>query len=108
MSLELIDFNTGLPVLVKQPNESRMYRIDFSNLLVGASLSSITSVISVKQDVVGGSTNVDISSQALDGDSVQFRIANGTAEENYKLTAIVVDTAGNTLEGDGMLYVRDL
>lgn len=107
MSTESIDPDTGLVVLVKQPAESREFAMDFTNLLVGSALSSVNSVVQANQNKVGGSTALTLGTPAVDGDSVTVQISDGTDDENYKITAEVVDTAGNTLEGEGMLYVRD-
>lgn len=105
---ESVDADTGLPVLVKQPAEKRTYRIEFTNLLVGATLATVNSVSSENQNKVGGSTAVTLGTPAVSGDAVEFTIEAGTDDENYKITAEVVDSEGNILEGEGMLYVRDL
>lgn len=107
MSFANIDYASGLPVLVKQPGESRVYRMDFSNLLEGTYIDSITSIVQANQGDVGGSSNLTIANQAISGDGVEFRLSGGTADERYKLTVTIVDSAGNTLEADGMLYVKE-
>lgn len=90
--------------LIKQPNESRLYSMDFSaNLASGETISSITSVTPEP-------TGPTISSEAVssDGKSANFRIAGGTDGESYKITVIVVTSSSNTLEDEGILLVKDL
>ena len=108
MSYEQIDFATGLQVLHKQPAENRLYRMDFSNLLEGSLLVAVDSLIAEKQNKVSGSADVIISEVHVHDAWVEFRVTGGTAGEDYKLTALARDGDGNVLEGEGMLYVRDL
>lgn len=103
-----VDPDTNLPVLIKRSTEDRVYYMDFGGLLVGASLASVDSVVSTKQDKVGGSTNITVGLPAMDGSTVKVSLSAGTDQENYKLIATVTDSLGNTLVGEGMLYVRDI
>jgi hypothetical protein len=107
-SYELNDPDSGLPVCVKQPGESRLFRMYFTDLLVNAQVTSVTSVVAVSQNKVSGSSSVTVGTNTFGPDYVDVRLSAGTDLENYKITAVVVDTAGNTLEGDGVLYVRNL
>lgn len=103
-----VDPDTNLPVLVKRSTEARVYYMDFASLLVGSTLASVTSLVSTKQDKVGGSTNITVGANSIDGSMVKATLSDGTDGENYKLIATVVDSLGNTLVGEGMLYVRDI
>lgn len=97
----------ALKKLRKQPAESRLYDFDFTLKLVnGATVVSVTSIIATKLDKVAGSTNVTVNQIASSTSRAQCRISDGTDKEDYKLTALVVDSAGNTLELDGILQVR--
>lgn len=108
MAFELIDDVTGLGVLIKQPIEVRTFRMDFSNLLYRATISSISAVTPINQGLVQGSVNVSVSNQVAAAEHVDFTVSGGTNNENYKIVVTVVDTAGNTLQAEGLLYVRDL
>lgn len=108
MSLEHIDPDSGLPVLVKQPSESRLFTLDFAPLLDGTTVASITSITVDRQDEVANSDVIAATEQNFTASGVRFRLAGGTHNENYKVTALVVDSGANTLEAEGMLYVREL
>jgi len=108
MSYEVLDFNTGLPVLLKQPGETRKLRMDFASLLIGASIVSVDSVAQESQGQVPASDDVTLGTATFDGSYVLVPVSGGTDGERYKITVIVTDSDGNVLEGDGMLYVRDL
>ena len=104
-----IDPITGLEALVKQPSESRLYTFDFTALLSTNTISSVTSIVQINQNLVSGSSALTLGSPTTDNTSlVQIRVEDGTDLEDYKLTAIIVDSGGNTLEGEGLLRVRDL
>lgn len=105
---DIIDGLTGLPAVIKQPNENRIYTFDFSALLGLNTISSVTSVVQDNQNLVSGSTALSLTSITNSDNKVQVRISSGTDKEHYKLTALVLDTGGNTLEGDGMMFVEDL
>lgn len=90
--------------LVKQPSESRLYGINFSaQLASGETISSITSVAALP-------TGLTLSAQSISADakSALVRIAGGTAAASHKVTAVVVTSAGNTLEGEGILLIKQL
>ena len=87
---------------VKQPNESLLYAMDFVNLLAtGDSLASITSVT----DTPTG--ELTITGEVIAGTTVTFTVADGTDQTTYHIEVIVVTANGETLEGDGYLYVTD-
>ena len=104
-----LDPDTGLPVLVKQPSEDRLYDFDLSELLGSATISGVVMVGAQPQGRVAGSQDVTLGVPSHDGQArVQVRIGGGTDGEAYKITCRVTDSAGNTLEAEGMLYVREL
>ncbi len=100
----------SVPRALKQPEEDRLYEFDFGNLLGAATLaaSPAPAVAQEKQNLVAGSLALTLGSPAVASPKVQVRIAGGTAGEDYKVTVIARDSAGNTLEADGLLQVRDL
>ena len=104
-----VDSTTGLPLLVKQPNENRLYNIPFSQeLRTGDTISSVTSVTASAQgDVTEVAALAIAGSPAHDDDTVQPKISAGTDGERYKIEAIVVTTGGDTIEVDVMMKVED-
>lgn len=90
--------------LIKQPSESRLYSMEFApNLAPGETISSVTSV------TADPSTGIDITAVPVaSGTQAQQRIAGGTDGVQYKITFVVETSAGNTLEGEGYLTVRQL
>ncbi len=106
MTAEVIDAETGLPVLAKQPSEERVFRMDFANKMT-TKLASVVSVSAVKQGRKTGSSSIAITDAALLGTAISMVISGGTDGEAYKVTGKVLDEGGNTLEADGLLLVRD-
>jgi len=104
-----IDPDTGLPVLIKQPWEDRLYDIPFcQELRPGDTIASVTGVSFENMGEVSGSGDITIApSPAHNDDTVQPRISGGHDGENYKLEAQAVTAQGDSLEIDVMLYVRD-
>lgn len=103
------DNDTGLQVLTKQPNESRLYDMNFGGKMrAGDTLSSIVLSAFVNMGNVAGSTGITLGVAAISGNVVQVRVAAGQDLENYKIThRVTTSPSGDTLEGDGLLYVRD-
>jgi len=90
--------------LYKQPNESRMFAINFSaNLESGETINAINSVT-----VTGAGLTVGSQSITSDGKKVQFRVSDGTAGESYQITVVATTTQSNILEGDGILVVKQI
>jgi hypothetical protein len=106
--LSFIDPSTGLPVLTKQPGESRKFRFDFSNKLRSEGLASVVGVSITSQNLVVGSGAVASSSETASGRFVNMTLTGGTDNENYKISVVVTTTSGQVLEGDGILYCRQL
>ena len=107
----IIDPDTGLHALIKQPGEARLYHIPFTQeLRTGETISSVTSVTQTNMGEVTGSTALTIGTPTLNAsaDIVQVRISAGTDGEHYKITATVATSQSDTIEVDVMLYVDDL
>lgn len=96
----------SLPSLIKQPAESRLLSMDFSALL--AQGETVLSVSSFTADTPTGAAALAISGILASGFYAQARVAGGTSGTVYKLTALVVTSQGNTLEGEGLLQVKNL
>lgn len=92
---------TASQILVKQPYDSSLYSMDFSNLLgVGETISNIDSATS---DPVG----LTITGQTVVGNFVTMQIAGGTHGINYRVEVRITTSTGQKYEGDGILKVRD-
>lgn len=93
----------------KQVAEAVIVQFDFApDMATAETLSSVTSILAVNQGDVDGSDDVTITSVAISTVSTQIAqcvVSGGTSGERYKLTAVVVTSAGQTLEADGYLRV---
>lgn len=93
----------------KQVAEAVIVQFDFAPDMADAeTLSSVTSILAANQGDIAASTDVTITSIAISTVSTQIAqcvVSGGTNGERYKLTAIVVTSAGQTLEADGYLRV---
>lgn len=91
------------PSLVKQPSESRIFSMDFAGLMAaGETITSVSSVTATPNGLTLAG------SPAASGQVATQRIAGGTSGHKYVVTFIVTTSLGNTLEGEGILQVRDL
>lgn len=104
----LYDERAGRHYLLKQPQDSRLYAMDFAALLGSDTIASVQSVTSEAEGRVGGASALTLGAASVNGSKVEVRIDGGTHGENYKLTIVVQTAGGDTLEGDGWLYVRDI
>ena len=95
----------SVPSLVKQPSENRVYVMDFSGLMSkGETIASVTSVTYTGPDVA-----LTLSGPVTySGVYAQQRIEGGTSGIKYKVTFVVTTSLGNTLQGEGLLQVKDL
>lgn len=95
----------------KQVAEAVIVQFDFTpDMAEGEALSSVDSVTPVNLGEVSGSSNVSVGSLAISSVSTkiaQCLVSGGTDDELYKLTCIVTTDAGQTLETEGYLRVRD-
>jgi hypothetical protein len=94
--------------LTKQPAESRLYTMDFSNLL--GSGESVAGNPTMFQELEGGTATTDLtfSDHAYTASLAQVRIEGGTDQTLYKVTYRVTTDLLNTLEAEGWLWVEDL
>lgn len=95
-------------VLNKQPAEDKLFDFDFSGKMRdGDSITSVGSVTQEKLGLVSNSADLTLGSTAQSGQTGQVRISGGTDGEQYKIEMVVTTTDGDTLEGEGILTVRD-
>lgn len=92
-----------MDTLIKQPSESRLYELDFAPLMVsGEIISSVGSFVATPTGLtLDTATNIGAK-------KIQKRVSGGAVNVLYKLTAVVTTSAGNILEGDGYLQVKEL
>lgn len=94
----------GVPSLVKQPGESRLYTMDFSSLMAtGETITAVTNVAYTGDDAL-----LVVGSPTYSGQQAQVRISGGTNEYSYRVTFTVTTSSGDTLQGEGILQVRSL
>jgi len=90
-----------MQIIIKQPDESRNYGIDFVNLITsGDSITTITTVTASPDGLTVGSAS-------LDGFVAEFKLTGGTAGTVYHIEALVQTYLGEIVEGDGYLQVID-
>ena len=104
----LYDERAGRHYLLKQPQDSRLYAMDFAALLGSDTIASVQSITAEAEGRVGGAASLTVGAPTVNGTKVEVRIDGGSHGENYKITVVIQTTGGDTLEGDGWLYVRDL
>lgn len=100
-------------ILEKQPDESRLYTVDFSNFPEIKNGEVITNVNSKNYSIYRGSSetlSLVLKGEVISSDQkkAQLRIEDGTDGLIYKVTITIETDQGNILEGDGYLRVIDL
>lgn len=101
-----------MDLLEKQPDESRVYDMDFSPKMSSAEVINAVSSVSqhkrLADDSYEATAELTFPSVAtFSGQIAQQRIEDGTHETTYKVTYVITTDLGNTLEAEGLLYVRD-
>lgn len=93
--------------LEKQDSEKRYYSMDFSNLMAsGETISSITLITSEDRD--GGSTSdLVIGGEQIAGQTIEMWISGGTKFHVYRVEVNITTSAGQILQGDGLLEILD-
>jgi hypothetical protein len=98
---------TAIQILMKQPAEVRKYSMDFSNLMAAdETISGITSVTSARRGG-DGDNDLVITDENIVDQTVEMWIAGGTDRQAYIIEVIITTSAGQTLEGDGTLQIKD-
>lgn len=90
--------------LEKKAGESRLYGMDFAGLLdSGVTLSSNASFTITPS--TGTVPLTKSGSVTLAGTVASFRLLGGDLDMVYTIDVVCVDSAGNTIEGDGKLRI---
>ena len=94
--------------LCKQPAETLRFTMDFSNRFIsGESISGVISVGSEKADGSTSDLSITATGLANSSQSVTMFIASGTTGNTYRVETLILTSSNQTIEGDGVLYVRD-
>lgn len=102
-----IDTTTGLPLQIKRPSELCPFTFEFSSLVDGEVIASISSVTQIKRGDVALSADVSITTLSHDaGVNAQAWIGGGTDGEYYCLTCEVITSIGATRTCSGVLLVK--
>ncbi len=95
--------------LCKQPSEKLKFQMAFANRLdTSETISSITSITSETTSQATSDLSITESGIEANGTDITLWIASGTADESYRVEIQVLTNAGQEMEGDGILYVRDI
>lgn len=79
--------------------------MDFSALL--ASGETLTGAGTATVDKTTAPV-LTLGAASVSGSIAQFRISGGVSNTEYKVTLVVTTSAGNTLEGEGIVQCKDL
>lgn len=90
--------------LTKQPAESRSYSMDFAALLASGETLTGTPTLAHTPVTV---PDLTLTVPTISGTTVTFRAASGLVDTVYHVEVLIVTSAANTLEGDGILHCRD-
>lgn len=92
----------AVKVLTKQPAESLLFDMDFSDdMLAGDTIASIDSI------TITPSGTLTKSGEVASGQIAQAMFHDGADGVRYKVRFQVTTTLGETLEGDGELLVAE-
>lgn len=73
-----------------------------------ATTDTIASITNVTSEVCsGGTSDLVITANSIDGQSVLFFVAGGTEGLRYKILVTIVSSTGEILIGDGILVVKE-
>ena len=91
--------------LYKYPGESRRYAFEFSEQ-PELETTTLTGTPTVRQQTIIGTGALTITSIAVSGTKVAFRIAGGSLGSIYELVCKVTTAAGDTLGAVGRLRIE--
>ena len=95
----------------KQPSEERTYQFNFTNKLVdGRTLSSCAPIVQSVRYAPEGvvAANLTISGVVVSTPKAQCKISGGTNGCHYSLKALGTDSAGDVIEVDGILKIKEV
>lgn len=111
--MPLIDPDTELEMVEKQPSEEVFFTMDFTDdLMDGDTLTGIDDVSAANQGKVSGSGPLNTpsggSNQQIENDKqISYKTTGGTDGEKYKVTIKASTNLGEKLEGDMIVRVVD-
>lgn len=98
--------------LWKHPAEDKTFSLDFTSVLNGASISTISAVtttagLTIGTTAIAGPYIEYGSRRRVDGArAVRYQLTGGTAGSNYDVTVVVVDSNSETHAGVQEIRVR--
>lgn len=99
--------------LDKQPNEDRLYDMDFSPRLADA--ESLTGTPTMTQQEVdqqtgalSSTTDLTLGTPTVNAQVAQIRISGGVDGKLYKVTFLATTDLANTVEAEGFLMVQNI
>ena len=97
--------HTANEQLIKTENESRLFSMDFVNLLKsGETISTINYLGQYNKE---GLSDLAVGIPAVVGSEILFTIGGGTNNKRYRIIARITTSLGNILEGFGVLKISD-
>lgn len=111
-------------VLLKQPSERRKYSFIFQDLMDDNAGEVITEIKSITSEIAGGGTSdlsitgtgiagavtLEVNGEYIDyrsGVVVECWISSGSDSTKYRVEALVETDAGQILEGDGLIKIKN-
>ena len=91
--------------LTKQPSESRLMTMEFDNKMSKTELILTMDSVTSTPSGVGAPT---FDAGTVKSQSVDIMISGGTTDKKYKITMIVTTDAGQVIENEGYLKVREV
>lgn len=94
-------------ILVKHPNESIQFLMDFVNVLAeGEYLTNIVSVEADSDNLTLGTPALTMASGSVTNNAVVVQISDGLEDEEYKITFEVLSSEGQTYVRVGVLVMQ--
>jgi len=90
----------------KQPDETYVFAVDFSDILATDETISSETVTAIDEEDNSDATTIVIDSSVVSGNNVNIKIKNGIDLHDYKITCIIITSNTNTYEEDIRMKVR--
>ncbi len=106
--IQYIDDDTGLKKAFKKPSENRLYDVDCTKYMRAS--DTIASADNIASTLLSGSGTLTVPAQDLATDNqqlLQFRASSGVDGSRYKVTIGYTTTAGDILEADLVIELKE-
>lgn len=93
----------------KAPFEKEQYSFDFAPIMASDETINSSPIAPVVSSLLsgGGTSDLTITDEQIDGQTVEFFIAGGTHARRYKITCRIYTSTGRKLELDGIIKIRE-